>query len=90
MDFYANDSLGTWTPNYEANRPARSRRTKPVIGNKSKTITNVENDQKTGTQSRNSKGGQSSDIASDEKIAGTRTNESCGSCASCECEKKSI
>ena len=89
MDFYANDSLGTWTPNNEANRPARPRRTKPNIG-VSKTLTNVGNDQKIGTGSVNSKGGRSSDKASDEKIAGTRTSESCGSCASCECGKKSV
>ena len=90
MDFYANESLGTWTPNNEANRPAKPRRTKPVIGNKSKTITIVENDQKTATESKNSKGGQRSDKAGDGKITDTRTNESCGTCASCECGKKSI
>ena len=89
MDFYANDSLGTWTPNNEANRPARPKRTKPVIG-KSKTITNVENDQKTGTEASTSKGEQSSDKPVDKMIVETKTKESCGTCDSCECGKKSV
>ena len=80
MDFYSNDSLGVWTPNNEANRPARpARRTKPKIETSSQ---ERDVDKKTDDKS----GDTDPDVKKTEP-EGNVVKESCGACDTCECGK---